>query len=125
MKTVKFYYITPNCTLFSKDEQSLDHFYLKELQKRDVNIIFEKELSKVSFDHFLHFKNDFSLEFNYCHVVPQSITPSFLKYSEFCGFTRKNEFIFDQTIDRQEEPKETIELKQKSNNLNKTERPSY
>lgn len=119
LQNLKFYYVTPNSTLFSKEEQSLDDFYRNELIQRNINIIYDKVLKVVSFDHFLHFENDFKLEFNYCHVIPRSLTPSFLKYSEICGFKRKNEFVFDKEVQTN-----VSEVKnQKGNKYNKIERP--
>jgi hypothetical protein len=114
MKNVKIYYISPNTKLFSEAEKTLNEFYLEELKKREVNIIFEKELKKITFDHFLEFHDGFKLEFNYSHIVPRSIIPAFLRFSEICGFNRKNEFLFDYTKEEKtEEKKEPIQGKGK------------
>ena len=95
MKNVKFYYISANDQLFSEEDQALNDFYLTELYKRNINVLFNKQLKKVSFDNFLHFDDEFKIEFNYSHIVPEQKLPSFLQYSELCGFKRSNEFIFD------------------------------
>jgi hypothetical protein len=93
MDNVSFYYVTPNDILF--DEKVLNEFYIEELKKRNIKILFNHEITKVNFQNELCFKNNEKLDFHYCHIIPKQILPSFLRYSKICGFDRKNEFLFD------------------------------
>lgn len=106
MKNVKIHYISANSHLFAEADKTLNEFYLEELNKREIKVIFEKELKKITFDHFLEFHDGFKLEFNYTHIVPKSILPAFLRFSEICGFDRKNEFLFDYSKEEKLEIKE-------------------
>ena len=106
LKQMKFIYISCNEKLF--DDEIWNDFYTKELEKRNIEIIYNEEVTKVTFDFFLEFKSGKRLEFNYCHMVPKFDIPHYIKYSELCGIKRSNIFVFGDQVSQKDTKTEIV-----------------
>lgn len=66
--------------LIDYNKIALAKFFFEEFEKRNIRILWEHRLKKVTLNNKLVFSNGKELEYNFCYVTPNLGLPNILKY---------------------------------------------
>ena len=91
----------------------LTDFLIQELEKRNIEILWEHKLKKISLNNKLFFENCKEIDYNFCYVTPNLRLPNIIKY----GMISENN-ILEKKVEKKTEnekkenfiPSKTIEL---------------